>query len=200
VGQVPVSARSIGADFVSATGRKFLRGPRGTGLLIASDRATSELEPFPLDLHSATWESSGYRVRPTATRFEEWEKSYAALLGLGAAVDYALACGIDRLRQRIDLLATHARDGLSQIPGVTVRDRGLAKSGIVTFTHERIPAHELVPAIKAAGINVSLSTPDYSRIDFDDHGVTGLVRVSPHAYNTTGEVDRLLEVVGALTG
>ena len=198
VGQLPVSARSIGADFVSATGRKFLRGPRGTGLLIASDRAISELEPFPLDLHSATWESSGYPVRPTATRFEEWVKSYAALLGLGAAVDYALASGIDRLRQRIDLLATYARDGLGQIPGVTVRDRGLVKSGIVTFTHDRIPAQELVPAIKAAGINVSLSTPDYSRIDFDGQGVTGLVRVSPHAYNTTAEIDQLLDVVGSL--
>ena len=63
IGQLPVDVAEIGADFVSATGRKFLRGPRGTGFLYASDAALDELEPFPLDLHSATWTSDGYEVQ-----------------------------------------------------------------------------------------------------------------------------------------
>ena len=195
VGQLPVDVASIGADFVSATGRKFLRGPRGTGFLFASDAALDELEPFPLDLHSATWTSDGYDVQQTARRFEYWEKSYAALLGMGAAIDYALDCGIEALSVRIAELAQYARDGLAMIPGVQVHDRGLVRSGIVTLTKAGIPAEALAAHVKGSGVNVSLSTPDYARRDFDAHGLEGLVRVSPHAYNTTEEIDRLLTVV-----
>ena len=195
IGQIPGDVEAIGADFVSATGRKFLRGPRGTGFLYASDAALDELEPFPLDLHSATWTSDGYEVQESARRFEYWEKSYAALLGMGAAIDYALDCGIEALSERIASLAQHARDGLETIPGVQVHDRGRIRSGIVTLTKAGTTAEALAAHIKATGVNVSLSTPDYSRIDFDAHGLDGLVRVSPHAYNTTEEIDRLLSIV-----
>lgn len=198
VGQLPVDAAAIRADLLSATGRKFLRGPRGTGFLYASDRALAQLEPFPLDLHSATWTSDGYEVQPSARRFEYWEKSYAALLGMGAAVDYALSCGIPALRDRISFLAEYARTGLASIPGAHVHDRGRARSGIVVMTADGIPAADLAARIKAAGVNVSLSTPDYARRDFDAHGLDGLVRVSPHAYNTTEEIDRLLGIVAVI--
>lgn len=199
VGQLDVDAQAIGADFFSATGRKFLRGPRGTGFLYVSDRALAELEPFPLDLHAATWTNDGYELQPGARRYESWEKSYAAMLGLGAAADYALACGMENLRARINELAEYARAGLSEITGVTVRDRGVTRSGIVTFTHAHIPAATLVTRIREAGINVSLSTPDYSRTDFTSQGIEGLVRVSPHAYNTTSEIDALFAAVTSAT-
>jgi selenocysteine lyase/cysteine desulfurase len=197
VGQLPLDVAAIGADFLSATGRKFLRGPRGTGFLYASDRALSELEPFPLDLHSATWLSSGYAIRSGARRFEYWERSYAAVLGLGAAIDYALSLGIDALCERIGALAEYTRTNLTDIDGVVVRDRGERRSGIVTFTVDGLPAEDLVPVIKQHGINVSLSTADYSRVDFDSHGIHSQIRVSPHAYNTTDEIDALLAVVSA---
>jgi selenocysteine lyase/cysteine desulfurase len=195
VGQLPVDASAIGADFLSATGRKFLRGPRGTGFLYASDAALDELEPFPLDLHSATWTDDGYEVQESARRFEYWEKSYAGLLGMGAAIDYALDCGIEELSSRIAELAQYARDGLEMIPGVHVHDRGRVRSGIVTLTRDGSTAAALAAHVKASGVNVSLSTPDYARRDFDTHGLDGLVRVSPHAYNTTDEIDRLLAIV-----
>jgi cysteine desulfurase / selenocysteine lyase len=197
VGQLPVDAAAIGADFLSATGRKFVRGPRGTGFLYASPRALDELEPFPLDLHSATWTTGGYEVQSSARRYEYWEKSYATVLGLGAAADYALALGMAAAAERIQELAAYARDRLDAIPGVSVHDRGVQRSGIVTFTLAGTPAAELVPRIRAAGVNVSLSTPETSRRDFDDHRITGLVRVSPHVYNTTEEVDRLVACVAS---
>jgi selenocysteine lyase/cysteine desulfurase len=197
-GQLPLDAGAMNADFLSVTGRKFLRGPRGTGFLYASDRALDELEPFPLDLHSATWLSHGYEVQQSARRFEYWEKSYAAILGLGAAIDYALDCGIEQLAERIQHLADYARTSLDKVPGVVVHDRGDRRSGIVAFTHDAIPSGDLVGRIKAAGINVSHSTPDYARHDFDQRGITGLVRASPHAYNTAEEIDRLLSVVAGV--
>ena len=199
VGQLPVSASAIGADFLSATGRKFLRAPRGTGFLVASDRAISELEPFPIDMQSATWQEDGYSLAAGATRFESFEKSYAAVLGLGAAIDYALDCGLESIAARIQHLAAYVRSSLAAIPGVTVLDRGSHPGGIVTITHSAISAPDLAAHIKASGVNVSLSTPDYSRVDFDAHGIVGLVRVSPHAYNTTGEIDRLAAIVESLT-
>ena len=198
VGQLPVDVTAMRADFFSATGRKWLRGPRGTGFLYASERALTELEPFPLDLHSATWQTDGYEIQPGGRRFEYWEKSYATVLGLAAAVDYALYWGIDLLGNRIAELAARARQGLDAIDGVTVRDRGHRQTGIVTFTHDRVHARDLVTDIRAAGINVSLSTPDYARHDFTKQGVEGLVRVSPHAYNTDDEIDELISTVSAV--
>jgi cysteine desulfurase / selenocysteine lyase len=197
IGQMPIDVNEIGAAFVSATGRKFLRGPRGTGFLYASDAALDELEPFPLDLHSATWMPDGYEVQESARRFEYWEKSYAGVLGLGAAIDYALDCGIDAIAERIGALAEYARGGLALVPGVQVHDRGTRRSGIVTLTKAGVPAAQLAAHVKGGGVNVSLSTPDYARRDFEAHGLDGVVRMSPHAYNTTEEIDRAIALVAS---
>ena len=199
VGQLDVDAGRIGADFISATGRKFLRGPRGTGFLIASDRALTDLEPFPLDLHSATWTGRGtYEVATSAKRFESWERSYAALLGLGAAVDYALDIGIEPIRERIDYLARTLRECLDQIDGVRVRDRGSVRSGIVTITVPDPGAAAMVRALRERGINTSLSTPDYAPDEFAREGIESMVRLSPHAYTTDDEVVRAIDAVRAL--
>lgn len=199
VGQLPVDAISIGADFLSVTGRKFVRGPRGTGFMYCSARALAELEPFPADLHGANWNPDGYSMRTDAQRFEAWEKSYAALLGLGAAVDYSLKLGMDAIHMRIAYLSNELRQLLSGIFGVRLLDRGIEKSGIVTFNHERVEAAEIVAGLKNLGINVSLGTPEYSQVDYIAHEVSSLVRVSPHVFNTREELERCVEVVSALT-
>ena len=108
--------------------------------------------------------------------------------------------GIDALSQRIGELADLTRMSLADLDGITIRDRGVARSGIVTFTHGSVPADELVSAIRAKGINVSLSTADYARVDFDSHGISSQVRVSPHAYNTVEEIDSVVAAVAAATG
>ena len=196
VGQMTVDASRIGADFISATGRKFLRGPRGTGFLIASDRALTDLEPYPLDLHSATWTGgTGYQVAEGARRFETWERSYAALLGMGAAVDYALDLGLDAIRERINHLATRLRTRLAQIDGVTVRDRGAVKSGIVTVTVPAPGAPAMVRALRERSINTSLSTPDYAPDEFARGGIDSMVRLSPHVYTTDAEIDLAIATI-----
>ena len=199
VGQLPVDAISIGADFLSVTGRKFVRGPRGTGFMYCSARALAELEPFPADLHGANWNPDGYSMRTDAQRFEAWEKSYAALLGLGAAVDYSLALGMDAIRMRIDYLSFELRLLLAEVSGVHVLDRGIEKSGIVTFNHERVEAAEIVAGLKNSGINVSLGTPEYSQVDYIAHQVSSLVRVSPHVFNTREELEKCAIMVRGLT-
>lgn len=197
VGQMPVDMGRIGCDVLSATGRKFLRGPRATGFLVVSQRMLDDLEPFPLDLHAATWTAlDDYALAEGAARFESWERAYAALLGMGAAIDYAIACGIEPIAERISMLAWRLRVGFAEIPGVMVRDRGSVQSGIVTLRVD--DAAGVVAGLRARGINTSLSTPDYSRIDFGRDQATGLVRISPHAYNTEDEVDRAIAAVAEL--
>ncbi len=199
VGQLPVDVTAIGCDVLCATGRKFLRGPRGTGFLWMSDRAIEQIEPPVLDLFGATWTTErGYEVRPGARRFELWETGIAAKLGLVAAMDYALELGLDTIAERVTALAAGLRTALGEVDGVSVHDRGLRRCGIVTFTVDGWAAADLSQTLREAQINTSVTTVTSSRWDLADRGLDDMVRASVHYYNTQQEIDRLVDVVGAL--
>ncbi|MGW1492258.1 aminotransferase class V-fold PLP-dependent enzyme [Streptomyces sp. NPDC002402] len=192
VGQMPVDVNETGCDLLTATGRKFLRGPRGTGFLYCSPRVRARLEPPFLDLHAATWTSpDSYRVRDDARRFENWETYYAGKIGLGVAVDYALDLGLDAIEDRVTLLAGNLRRRLRSLTGVRVHDRGSRQCGIVTFTVDGHDSEDIARDLQAKRINVSVSVADYARWDLEPRGLTSVVRASVHYYNTDDEVDRL---------
>ena len=199
VGQMPVDVEAIGCDMLAATGRKFLRGPRGTGFLYVRRSLLTELEPPMIDHFGAVWvERDRYELRADARRFETWENNYAARMGLGVAVDYALSLGIDRIEARSRMLAGRLREGLAAIPGIVVRDLGRHPSAIVSFTVEGQEAADLVRAADAAGITIGASNPSSTRLDAETRGLPPLVRASPHYYNTEAEVDRLVAFCAAL--
>ncbi len=198
VGQMPVDVAAIGCDMLSATGRKYLRGPRGTGFLYVRQGLLEQLEPPFLDLHAATWTApDSYEIRPDARRFENWESYVAGRLGLGAAVDYALDLGLDAIAARIDMLAARLRRMLDDIPGIVVRDLGARRCGIVTFTRAEESSDALKTRLGRAGINVSVSRPSSTLLDFEARGVPDVVRASVHYYNTEDEVDRFVAAVAA---
>ncbi len=197
VGQVPIDVQVIGCDVLSTTGRKYLRGPRGTGFLYTSDRALDVLEPPFLDLHAAAWTSeTEYEVRSDAKRFENWETNFAGKLGLGAAVDYALDLSVDITAERLTTLAEMLRLRLEEVEGVTVHDKGPTRGGIVTFTTEHVAADHVRAQLSAAAINTSISTPGHSHFDLPHRGLPAVVRASVHYYNTADEVDRFVRVMG----
>jgi selenocysteine lyase/cysteine desulfurase len=199
VGHMPIDVAEIGCDMLSATGRKYLRGPRGTGFLYVRHAVLDQLDPPFLDLQAATWVAPDrYEIRPDARRFENWERNVAAQLGLGAAVDYALGWGLTDIAARIDALAAELRQRLTDIPGITLRDQGRRPCGIVTFTAETKPARELVAALRHQRINCHASAPGNTLLDSTARRLPDLVRASLHYYNTEDEVARFAAAVAAL--
>lgn len=200
VGQMAVDVEAIGCDMLSATGRKFLRGPRGTGFLYVRRALLQRLEPLMIDHFAAPWVArDSYQLRPDARRFETWENNYAARLGLRAAIDYALDIGMGPIEQRCRLLADRLRSGLASISGVKIRDLGSRPGAIVSFTMEGYEADAIVSSAAAAGITIGASDPSSTRIDAEIRSLPPLVRASPHYYNTEAEIDRLIGHLSGLT-
>ena len=198
-GQVPLDVAELGCDVLSSTGRKYLRGPRGTGFLWVNDRALDRIEPPFLDLHAAEWTGDEtYEIRPDARRFENWETYYAGKLGLGAAVDYALDLGIEATTSRLQDLGAELRDKLAELPKVTVHDKGIHRGGIVTFDVAGSEATAVEAALRAQSMNTSTSTPGHARYDLAARGLGPIVRASVHYYNTQDEIDRFVTAVAAL--
>jgi selenocysteine lyase/cysteine desulfurase len=199
VGQMPINVAHIGCDMLSATGRKFLRGPRGTGLLYVRRQVLAQLEPPLLDLHAATWVARDrFTIRPDARRFENWETNYAGKIGLGVAIDYALSWGLDHIWRRLTALASALRTRLAMLPGVTVHDPGLVRCGIVSFTATGHDPAALQHALAQCRINVSVSHQSSTRLDMEARRLTSVVRASVHYYNSEEEVERFCATLAAL--
>ena len=195
-GQIPIDFDDIGCDVLTGTSRKYLRGPRGVGFIVAGPRALERIEPPFLDLHAATWTADDrYEIRPDARRFENWETNYAAKLGFGAALDRALELGIETTWPRIRQLAETLRHELTSIHGVDVHDKGDCRGGIVTFTVDGCEAAEVTSALASEGINTTVSPPGFARYDQPHRGLRSLVRASLHYYNTDGEIERFLNAI-----
>lgn len=197
VGQIPVDVREIGCDMLSATSRKYLRGPRGVGFLYVRRSLIPQLEPVLLDLHAATWVAPDrYEVRRDARRFENWESYVAGRIGLGVAVDYALSVGVEEGSARLRALAELLRQRIAELPGGRVHDQGRERGGIVTFTLDGIAPETIKAYLAARRINVTVSTVASTRFDMEARGLEKIVRASVHYYNTEEEINAL---IGALT-
>lgn len=199
-GQMPLDVEALGCDFLSLTGRKFLRGPRGTGLLFARGSRFGEMRPAPfIDGRSAQWTSPWeYQLDPSAKRFELFEVNYAAKFGFGAAIDYALNLGLDHIGERVSELAATFRDGLDAIEGITTRDQGVEKCGIVTFTVDGHAAEAVQARLRANGINVSMSRATMAQFDLGHRRIPEVVRASPHYFNTEAELAKALSLLRRL--
>ena len=196
VGQMPVDVRDVGCDMLSATGRKYLRGPRGTGFLYVRRGVLEDLEPPFLDLHAAEWTAKeSFEIRPDARRFENWETNYAGKVGLGVAIDYALGWGLDATYERVRSLAEDLRSRLGELESVAVHDLGVERCGIVTFSVEGRYAADVKRRLSEEGINTSVSPSSSTLLDMEDRGLEALVRASVHYYNTEEEVTRFCEAL-----
>jgi cysteine desulfurase/selenocysteine lyase len=198
-GQLPLDVEALGCDMLSLTGRKYLRGPRGTGLLYCRSDLAERLEPPFVDLHAAQWTGKErFSLRPDARRFENWEANYAGKIGLGVAIDYALNVGLEAIAARVASLADRLRGALAQLPGVFVTDLGVQRCGIVSFTVEGTDPRELVARLRARDINAWFSDVTSTRLDMEERGLRSVVRASVHYYNDEQEIGRFVLAVAEL--
>jgi selenocysteine lyase/cysteine desulfurase len=200
VGQTPVDVARVRCDYLAATGRKFLRGPRGIGFLYVSDRMlASGAYPLLVDLRGATWtEPDAFSLEPDARRFETWETASAAVLGLGAAARYALDVGLETARDRARDLAARARERLAGVPGARVLDRGPELGAIVTVAVDGLDADTVKLELRRRGVNTSVTTRSAGVIDMDEKGAAEAIRISPHYYNTVDEIARAVDELAAV--
>jgi len=196
VGQVPVDLRNLPCDFLAGTARKFLRGPRGIGFLAVSDGALDRgLYPLYVDMRGADWTGADrFELRPDARRFENWEFSYALLLGMGEAARYAAGVGKEGFARAVGL-ARILRDALIETEGIRILDRGGDLCAIVTAeVPGRSPVH-LRDWLRERGINTTAQFRSDAVLDMDAKGAPSLIRLSPHYYNTEEEVARAVEAI-----
>lgn len=196
VGQIDVDVAEIGCDVLSGTGRKFLRGPRGTGFLYVRKGIIDQIDPPFIDLLSATWTgANSFEFADGAKRFENWESYVAGRVGLMAAVKYARDIGLKNIEARVESLAESLRKALVDLKGVDVHDLGEKKCGIVTFTKAGKDPVEMADTLRQSGINVSVSAMPYARLDLEPRGLSAMTRASVHYFNTQAEIDTFIKAI-----
>ncbi|MEM0947015.1 MAG: aminotransferase class V-fold PLP-dependent enzyme [Pseudomonadota bacterium] len=199
VGQMRVDVDEIGCDFLSGTGRKFLRGPRGTGFLYVREAWLESLEPAMIDHFAAPWVSrDSYALRDDARRFETWENSYALRAGLGAAFDYAEGVGIAAIEARVRALADYSRTLLDGHEAITLLDLGPTPCGIVSFTLADTDPVEIVAELARRGVEIGLSPAASTRIDAERRHLPTVLRIAPHYYNTQDEIAHAVNEINAI--
>jgi selenocysteine lyase/cysteine desulfurase len=199
VGQMPIDVGRLRCDFLAASARKFMRGPRGVGFLYVSDAALERgAHPLFPDMRGATWTGPGqFRLAPGARRFENWEFPYALVLGMGAAARHAAAAGAPAMA-RSWRLAADVRERLGPMPWARVLDRGSERCAIVSVEVRGWDAGALKLRLRDRGINTSAANREHGVLDMDAKHVATTLRISPHYYNTEQELDTLIEALSEL--
>ena len=200
IGQIELDVALLGCHVLSATGRKFLRGPRGTGLLWVDSEIIDRFRPPGIDATSAGWTTAGgVDVHSGINRFEEYEMNFAAMAGLASAASQALTVGMPAIEARVMQLADDLRRGLAALPAVSVTDLAERRSAIVTFQVDGVAAADVVAAAAREGIVINEATAVWAAFDMDAKGLPNVVRASPHYFNTHDELTRLVDCVARLT-
>jgi cysteine desulfurase/selenocysteine lyase len=194
IGQLTVRADELEVDIICGSGRKWLRGPRGTGVLVV--REGSGLRPRLIDSRAAVWEATDrYSMAADAKVFELWECSVADRLGLIAAARYALSLGIDQIAAEISARAELTRSLLSAVPGVQVHDLGRERCGIVSFSVDGREPEEVRDTLWERGVAVSLTMNTSTQFDMTRRGLSTLLRASPHYFVSPAQIASFAEKI-----
>jgi cysteine desulfurase/selenocysteine lyase len=198
LGQMPIDVKAIGSQVAFAPGRKFLRAPRGTGLLYVDADLAETLVPVnpgfgvvgPVAPGRFTWPSA-------ARRFDSFEYGHAARLGLGEAARYATAIGLDRIEQLVAARSRDVTDVLAGIEGVRLLAPPDAV-GIISFQHDEHAPADVQARLADAGVNVWVNPPAGAPFDARARPVLPSVRVSPHYCTDAVDLAALGEALSRL--
>ena len=192
VPRMPVNVADWGCDFLAFSGHKML-GPTGVGILWGRKRLLDAMPPFNAGggmIGIVKLELSTYATVPA--RFEAGTPAIAEAVGLGAAVDYLTAIGMERFHVYERWLADYALRQLAEVSSVTVYGPGIEhRSGVISITVGDIHAHDLATILDREGICVRAghfcNMPLMERLD-----VAAMTRASFSVYNTPSEIDAFI--------
>ncbi|WP_276966147.1 aminotransferase class V-fold PLP-dependent enzyme [Chryseobacterium sp.] len=196
VGQIVVDVEKIHCDFLTATGRKFIRGPRGTGFLYVSDKVLNKkIYPLFLDSFGAQWTAfDDFQLNDTAKRFEFFERPYAALAGFAEALRYANAIGMDQIENYNRKLTDTLRINLQNYD-FRVLDQGNRLSSIVTFCQPDGRVENIHKVLSDQKVFFKENSRQDALIDFTFKNVNHAIRLSPHYFNTMEEIERVSQLL-----
>lgn len=201
LGHLELDVKALECDVLTATGRKYLRGPRGTGMLWVAPSIIERFQPPGIDGTSTHWDTNtGFRVHAGIERFEEYERSYAAFAGLASAGRQAVEIGVANIEAHIVSLAEQLRTMLGTIPGVSIHDTAARRCGIVTFTADHCTTGAIIHAARSNGITLDESNAVWSALDMNAKGLPRVVRASPHYFNTTDDLEHLTTLIARTAG
>ena len=196
IGQCPVSVDELQCDFLNATSRKYLRGPRGLGFLYVRKSILPTLDPFSFEMLGAEWKSQDrYDLNFSSKMFETYEKPYAFLMGFSAAIKYANHLGIEQIWQRILELSTYLREQLKNVPGVKLYDGSGLRSGIISLTKDGVDPFKMHKQLQDKRINSSVLYQFTSLLEMQKKNLVNGNRLSVHCYNTKPEIDIIVSEI-----
>ncbi|MGQ9851576.1 MAG: cysteine desulfurase [Aggregatilineaceae bacterium] len=195
VPHLAVDVQALDVDFLAFSGHK-MAGPTGIGVLYGKRALLEAMPPFlgggemikKVTLEGSTWNDLPHK-------FEAGTPAIAQAVGLGAAVDYLSALGMDNILAHEKIVVDYALDRLSEIPGLTIYGPGPEhRNGVAAFTLQDVHAHDVAQLLDAEGVAVRAghhcAMPLHKRL-----GVVATARASFYIYNTRDEVDALVEAI-----
>jgi cysteine desulfurase/selenocysteine lyase len=203
VGQMQVDVSRIRCHALTATGRKWLRGPRGSGFLYVREGVSEAIDPVLSDLVTADLlldqhdNITGITFGPDARRFELWERNVAGEIGLGVAIQYLLSVGLDFAHKRIKQLSDLVKERLSDVPHITVIEASGGDSGLIGVVSAERSLNDVKRYLADHGVSVSTMADYHAPLDFAARGLESVLRIAPHYYNTEADVDKLHQALYA---
>jgi cysteine desulfurase/selenocysteine lyase len=194
VGKIPVRVDDLGVDLLSIAGHK-LYAPTGIGVLYAKREHLESMDPFQGGgdmIASVSFEETTFQKAPL--RFEAGTPSIIEVIGMGAALDYVSAIGLDNIAAHEEGLLHYATERLSAIEGLRIIGTARDKTAIVSFIMDGVHAHDIGTIVDRAGVAIRVghhcAQPVMARF-----GVAATARASFGLYNTRADVDALAEAL-----
>jgi cysteine desulfurase/selenocysteine lyase len=193
-GHMPVDVRELGCDFLAFSGHKMC-GPTGSGALYGRAEMLDAMPPWHGGgemIVSVTLEKSSFKKAPH--RFEAGTPNIAGAIGLAAAIDYIEGLGRDVISEHDSRLTRYAIDGFAALPGMRILGPSGARGAILGFVMDKVHPHDLTTFADQRGLALRgghhCNQPLMRRF-----GLPGTTRASFYFYNTTQEIDRMIEIL-----
>jgi cysteine desulfurase/selenocysteine lyase len=199
VQHLAVDVQELGCDFYAFSGHKVY-GPTGIGALWARRDRLEEMPPWQGGgemIASVTFEKSTWAKVPA--KFEAGTPHISGAIGLGAALDYVTALGIERIRRHEEELLAYATKLVAEIPGVRIIGTAREKSSVLSFAIEGVHPHDVGTILDREGIAVRAGHHCAQPV-MDRYGLPATSRASFACYNTREEVDRLVAGIRRVIG